>query len=178
MNTSPGRPLPPPIKPRALKRSHYDTYVTTDGRYRFDPQYRGMALIGYTAEDLHNPGRYRGIGGVHPLRYWRELLCSPSGKVPWVVCDVDDGVLRVEPTRAAAVEWARSFADAAGVKERHQYGEGRYEYVFADSDGDICGGVNIVRADVAHASGIDPLQQPLYPFPDEPFERVERGGGA
>ncbi|MTD57173.1 hypothetical protein [Amycolatopsis pithecellobii] len=47
---------------------------------------------------------------------------------PWYVCDMDDGVLRKEPTRAAAVAWLIKHACAARVINRYCYGPGSYDY--------------------------------------------------
>lgn len=175
------RKLPMPIKPRTLIRRKnpifgYD-YVTSDGRYEATAQYADNRGGGYTARI----SRYRVVDKrTGEVMYWerlddvRWLYCTPIAEMPWIVHDVDDGVLRVEPTRKAAVAWASSLAEATRVGNRHQYGTGRYEYVFTDSDGDICGNYGIIRADVAHLAGIDAVQQPLYPFPDEPFEMVDR----
>lgn len=177
------RRLPEPIKPRALRRRknpiHGFDYFTSDGRYEVYPLYkdrryggRSNVVDSWGIRDLRdNKQRARYYPRLEDIR---EYYCAPGGKVPWLVHDMDEGVLRVEPTRQAAVAWASLLAEAARVKERHQYGDGRYEYVLADSDGDVCGNYLIVRADVAHLGGIDPVQQPLYPFPDDPFEQVDR----
>jgi hypothetical protein len=172
--------LPPPIKPRTLvRRKTYGgfDYTTSDGRYEISPQYAENRLGGYTPRIE----RYRVLDTTtNKSAYWprledvRWLYCTPIAKMPWLVYDVDDGVLRVEPSRQAAVDWASSFADAAKIMERHEYSTGHYEYVFADSDGDICGNFIIVRADVAHVAHIDAVQPPVYPFPDDPFEEVDR----
>jgi hypothetical protein len=175
------RKLPEPIKPRTLLRRKnpifgYD-YVTSDGRYEATAQYADNRGGGYTPRvsqysvlDTHT-GETSYVPRLDDVRLY---YCTPINEMPWLVHDVDDGVLRVAPTRQAAVEWASSLAEASKVLERHQYGTGRYEYVFTDSDGDICGNYGIVRADVAHLAGFDATQQPLYPFPDDPFEMVDR----
>ncbi|MEV7675023.1 hypothetical protein [Streptomyces sp. NPDC088752] len=147
MNT---RPLPPPIKPRALKRAKSGFgYETTDGRYEVTPAYAPSLRGGSVSRpsDWIVTDRTTSRSRSYPdLAMVRELYCAPGGKVPWLVCDMDDGVLRVEPTRAAAAEWRTYFDD----------------------------GLFLVRADRARASGWDPEQQPLYPYPGDPFEQVDR----
>jgi len=176
-----GRQLPPPIKPRTLLRRAnkifgYD-YATSDGQYEITPQYADNRGGGHTprieqyrVKDTRT-GKTTYVPRIETVRW---LYCTPANEMPWLVHDVDEGVLRVEPTRQAAVDWASSLAEASKVLERHHYGTGGYEYVLGDSDGDICGNFNIVRADLAHLGRIDATQQPLYPFPDDPFEQVDR----
>lgn len=92
----------------------------------------------------------------------------------WFVCDMDEGVLRVEPTRTAARQW---FAGHVGLGDayvrRHNYGAGDYEYAIGSSedDHDQCW---IIREDRLPGNGWDASQQPLYPVADKPHERVER----
>jgi hypothetical protein len=177
------RKLPPPIKPRTLVRRknpiHGYDYSTNDGRYEIYPIYKDRRYSGrsnvvdsWGIRDLHS-GEKRAT--YYPrLEDIRLYYCTPVNEMPWIVHDVDDGVLRVEPTRKAAIAWASSLAEATKVLERHRYASGGYEYVFGDSDGDVCGNYNIVRADLAYIAHIDATQQPLYPFPDDPFEQVDR----
>jgi hypothetical protein len=177
------RKMPQPIKPRTLMRTrnpvHGHDYTTSDGRYEIYPIYKDRRYGGRTSavdswgiRDLHD-------NKAHPKYYprlddIRDYYCTPVNKMPWLVYDADEGVLRVEPTRQAAAAWASSLAEATKVLERHRYGSGAYEYVFGDSGGDICGNFIIIRADLAHITHYDATQQPLYPFPDDPFEQVDR----
>ncbi|MEU6362190.1 hypothetical protein [Streptomyces albidoflavus] len=148
MNT---RPLPPPIKPRVLKKAKtFDGYVTSDGRYEARPaRYGTNRRVRFW--EVTEPGKVPPSGPAPDPRLFpsleelRRALCAPGGKIPWLVCDMDDGVLRVEPTRAAAAEWRTYFDDDLFV----------------------------VRADRAESQGWDPLQRPYYPHPDDPFERVD-----
>jgi hypothetical protein len=154
MSDPDARPLPEPIKPRALQRRKnpvygYD-YSTSDGRYEVYPLYRDRTNGGRTnkvdswvIKDLQDPEWTRYYPLLDDIR---RYYCAPGGKVPWLVCDMDEGVLRVEPSMRAAAKWATYFND----------------------------GLFIVRADRAHYQGYNPVQQPLYPYPDDPFEKVDR----
>jgi hypothetical protein len=87
---------------------------------------------------------------------------------------MDDGLLRREPSRAAAVTWATSLTGDR-VLERHTYGPGRYEYVIGLPGEDHTECWFIEREDVATADGgWNVGQEPLYPNVDQPFERVAR----
>lgn len=167
--------LPPPIKPRTLKRAReFDGYVTSDGRYevrpaRFGSDGRVRFWMVKDTTDCSMPAD----GDVHPSLEWvRQIYCAPGGKVPWLVADMDDGILRVEPTRKAAVAWAASHA-CAPLRERSHYGS-CYDYTFGHPDEDANTCVFIMRADNAHWHGFDPVQQPLYPYPGDPHEQVDR----
>ncbi|WP_254427624.1 hypothetical protein [Mycolicibacterium conceptionense] len=93
--------------------------------------------------------------------------------IAWAVCDVDDGILRVEPTRRAAVRWL-TFHCGGEVLMRYAYGPGKFEYTVGLRGEDDPGGGFVVRTDRLAASGWDSSQPPLYPFADDPHERVER----
>lgn len=104
------------------------------------------------------------------------MLSTLSARVTaekWFVCDMDDGVLRAEPTRTAAVKWWLQFNCAERVIARHTYAPGYYDYVVSQNDYDPADAA-IVRADRMDHYGGDPAQVPLYPIRDEPFQRVER----
>lgn len=177
--TGPARRLPPPIKPRVLVRAgDGHSYVTSDDRYDVTPAYsptpqRGSASrVSYwlvrDRKGLTSPRDYPTLTDV------REAYCAPDGRVPWLVCDMDAGVMRVEPTMRTAVAWAKSLA-CAPVRKRSNYPGGDcYDYVFGHPGEDSSTCVFIMRADVAHRHGFDPIQQPLCPFPDDPHEEVER----
>jgi hypothetical protein len=90
----------------------------------------------------------------------------------WYVCDMDHGVLRVECSRRAAVEWWMNDQDASKVIERHTYGPGFYSYVVGN-DGEDCADATIVREDKLPRYGITtpPSEiEPLYPFKNQPHE--------
>jgi hypothetical protein len=95
----------------------------------------------------------------------------------WLVCDMDDGVLRREAARKNAVNWFMRFSAAKDVIERHAYGPGSYEYRVGDlRDPDDSCSAFIVREDRAAGKwGWDADQVPLYPLAgDLAYERVER----
>lgn len=173
------RKLPPPINPRKLLRTKNVTYgfdyTTSDDRYLVDPSYADTPQGGRTARIdrwIVTDTSTGKITDVPTLDQFRELYCAPEGKVPWLVCDMDDGIVRVEPTRAAAVEWACIHGDGK-VISRERQGEGWYDYHIGYKRDD-CSLVWIARADIVHWHGFDPIQQPLYPFPDDPYEHVAR----
>ncbi|MDT8913522.1 hypothetical protein [Amycolatopsis sp. PS_44_ISF1] len=93
----------------------------------------------------------------------------------WYVCDMDDGVLRVESSRRDAVEWWKCDQIATDVIERHTYGPGFYDYLVGDSREDAARAA-IVCEDKLPRYGITtpPSQiQPLYPCKDRPHEARE-----
>lgn len=91
----------------------------------------------------------------------------------WLICGMDDGVLRAEATRTDALDWAKSDACAGRVRERHDYGDHTYGYVLADADHDSRGTYFIGRIDCVARHGYDPQQPPLYPIGQEPHTRIE-----
>jgi len=94
----------------------------------------------------------------------------------WLLLDMDDGLLRREPTQKAALAWWMSKSETDRVLRRHSYGPGAYRYVTArrrEVD-NTCGGVFIENVDAARREGWEVDQAPLYPHKDKPFERVER----
>lgn len=94
----------------------------------------------------------------------------------WLVLDMDDGLLRREPTRAAALDWWMKHNGTTRVVRRYSYGSGAYEYVTAvhgDAD-DTCGGVFIETEAAAARGGWDTMQAALYPLNNQPHVRVDR----
>ncbi len=86
---------------------------------------------------------------------------------------MDDGILRQELTRKAAVEWLKGLSCGDKVLARHQYRPGDYEYRVGSNDQDRLSAW-IVRSDQLHHGGW-PVDQPaLYPHKDSPYDRVER----
>ncbi len=93
----------------------------------------------------------------------------------WLVTDMDDGVLREEPTRKAAVEWLLGYSMSPRVRERFTYGIGYYGYVVG-IDREDASSYAILRENRLDAYGLDPQdpkRTPLYPYPD-PWLRVDR----
>ncbi|WP_232785298.1 hypothetical protein [Mycobacteroides chelonae] len=91
----------------------------------------------------------------------------------WFVCDIDDGILRAENTRKAAVRWL-TFQFGGEVLARRCYGPGRFEYTVGLPSDDTHDSAFIVRDDRLTVGGWNPNQAPLYPLADDPHERVER----
>lgn len=91
----------------------------------------------------------------------------------WAVFDMDDGILRLEPTRRAAVRWLTS-SGAGQILARHSYGPGDFEYVIGRRAEEAVAAFFVLRSDLLHRSGWDPGQIPLYPVADDPYERIER----
>ncbi|MFH8483011.1 hypothetical protein [Streptomyces sp. NPDC018055] len=177
---TPLRPLPAPIKPRKLKRAPDGyTYVTSDYRYTAVPAYSPTLQRGSASKPSYWVVTDRTAKGEVTKEYptltrIREALCAPHGHVPWLVCDMDEGVMHVATSRKAAVEWSTHYA-CAPVRSRNLYpGSDCYDYTFGTKDDDrpVC--FFIMRADVAHLHGFDPLQQPRCPYPDDPYETVRR----
>lgn len=93
-------------------------------------------------------------------------------KLPWYVCDMDEGVLRREPTRRAALKWLLDQACTTNVIERYAYGPGYYSYLVG-SDREDSTDAAIVREDCLRRYGIDtpPDQiEPRYPYSNQPHE--------
>jgi hypothetical protein len=88
---------------------------------------------------------------------------------------MDDGVLRVEATRAAAVKWWKDHCLATRVISRYAYSSGYYGYVVGDSaeDGEDAA---IVREDKLPRYGITTPPAaitPLYPHADRPHDQAD-----
>jgi len=92
----------------------------------------------------------------------------------WLVLDMDDGVLRREPTRADALEWWMHHSDAPKVLERHTYGPGTYSYVVGYDKEDNSGSIFIERSDRAPRGGWNIHQLPLYPSDKNPHVSIYR----
>ncbi|MFF7198273.1 hypothetical protein ACFZAM_31760 [Streptomyces sp. NPDC008079] len=170
--------LPPPIKPRRLLRDLLNGgYTTSDDRYHLTPYYDPNEVI-----RGRGPRRWDVVDTLSVEAPWvgtldefRTARCAPDG-VPWLVLDMDQGVVRAEPTRQAAVRWACHHHDGR-VISRERRGEGWYDYSIGYSSSD-CSLVWIARADIAHRHGADAEQQPWYPYPDSPHEEGPRALGA
>jgi len=169
--------LPPPVTPRALVRARDGHgYTTSDDRYLIRPRYahnsgggRAARVDGWTVTDTRPRDGDDRVWTHATLDRVRTLYCAPSGRVPWVVCDMDDGVLRVAATRRAAVDWLVEWACAPVLRRHHHRGGTCYEYVLGRPGEDDGLSACVVRADRVHLHGWDPSEQPLFPWPDDPF---------
>jgi hypothetical protein len=170
------RKPPEPIKPRRLLRRpnaiYGSDYFTSDGRYEVYPLYKDRPNGGRTnkvdqwvIKDLKDPEWTRYYPLLDDIR---RYYCAPDGNVPWLVCDMDDGIVRAELSRAAIVEWACNH-HMGKVISRTGDGNSWYEYQIGDSREDSTM-VWICRADEIHWHGFDPVQEPWYPYPDDPHE--------
>lgn len=92
----------------------------------------------------------------------------------WFVCDMDDGILRQEPTRKDAVEWLK-MRFGPRVLERHKYGPGDYEYIIGYGDYDRSSAF-VIRSDRVEASGFSLDQPAMYPEKDKPHEAARESG--
>lgn len=92
----------------------------------------------------------------------------------WYVCDMDDGIIRVEDTKSAALAWAKGRSGGNVLPGRKRTSDGFYEYYIGTDEYDRRQ-VWIARGDAALRAGFDDLDQaPLYPVKDDPYKRVER----
>ena len=91
----------------------------------------------------------------------------------WLVLDMDDGVLRREPSRKAAVEWFMGHCDASRVLSRDHYRPGAYGYHVGHKPDDSTYAF-IEHVTAAGRGGWDIDQPALYPHEDKPHEYVER----
>lgn len=82
---------------------------------------------------------------------------------PWFVCDMDDGVLRREASRSAAVAWWLAHNLTTCVRSRYSYGPGRYEYQVGATDEDSASAWIVSKNKMA-GCGWDAGQEPLYPL--------------
>ena len=179
--------LPPSIKPRVLKRrrnpaSGWD-YVTSDGRYEITPQYAGTPNGGNTpricrwaVKDLRAKDPNHDTAYLPSLNRIRESYCAPTQWVPWLVCDMDEGVMRVAASRKNAVSWAKAFTCGQVLGRSHFPGSDCYDYQFGVKGEESGNTFFVMPADAAHRHGFDPVQQPRCPYPDAPYERVRRPG--
>lgn len=94
-------------------------------------------------------------------------------RLPWLVVDMDEGLLRREPTRAAAVKWCRNWYGP--VMERHSYSPGAYSYTFGVRGEDRATFLFVEREDVAKSGAGSRVwnSTPKYPHPDRPYDEDE-----
>ncbi|MEW9530656.1 hypothetical protein [Microbispora sp. NPDC049125] len=88
----------------------------------------------------------------------------------WYVFSMDDGVLRRDQTRNECLSWAmrREGCDRLPPRAGRRSEDGVYEYRVGRRV------YWIARGDVAAGSGLDLDQEPLFPYPDEPFKQGSR----
>ena len=97
-----------------------------------------------------------------------------SARLPWLVLDMDEGLLRREPTRKAAVAWC---LDWYGPVLRRYGRDSAYTYVFGDTD--RAQSLFIERYDAA----VDPNRNggwenvadgpAKFPYADRPYQQDE-----
>lgn len=90
---------------------------------------------------------------------------------------MDDGVLRIEPTRRAALAWTIEHGGGKVLK-RHTYGPGFYDYIVGVPGEDWGASVAIVREDCLDwywgPNGPKPEEiRPRYPYADRPHDEDE-----
>jgi hypothetical protein len=94
----------------------------------------------------------------------------------WLVLDMDEGLIRIEPTRKAAVKWCTDWYGP--VLERNGR-DGAYYYVFGDKDSLRATSYFIERYDAA----VDPNRNggwenvadgpAKFPYADRPYDRSD-----
>ena len=91
---------------------------------------------------------------------------------PWLVLDMDEGVLRREPTRRAAVDWIIA-RDGGNVLRRHCSGPGAYEYTIGYAGDDGTSNYFVERLDAAVRAGWDHCftVPDKHPYPDRPHDQ-------
>jgi hypothetical protein len=95
----------------------------------------------------------------------------------WLAFHMDDGLLRTGPTRAALVKWyVGEHCATASMVRRHKFRSGDYEYSLHEPGAERGSNVWILTLERATRARFDTSQQPLYPYPDDPYKRVERDG--
>jgi len=93
----------------------------------------------------------------------------------WYIVDMDDGIVRRDPRKAGALHWCEGQAEGRILPgPRKTLSPGFYEY-FIGFDIEDCTQFWIARGDAAVRQGFDITQEPIYPYPDRPYERGPRG---
>jgi hypothetical protein len=89
---------------------------------------------------------------------------------------MDDGVLRIEPSYAAARRWVLNRHLTDRVLRRVKYAAGDYQLFVGDTPEQCSAGDFILREDrlTGPTAGWEPEQSPLYPLVDRPHELVDR----
>lgn len=87
----------------------------------------------------------------------------------WLVLDMDEGVLRREPTRRAAVDWMRGYSGGQ-VLWSHRYGPGAYEYTVGFPGEENGFSAFVERTEHARVAGWPVDTEAMYPHADDPYE--------
>lgn len=92
----------------------------------------------------------------------------------WIIADMDQGIIRRESSRRAALGWILGYG-AGQVLSRHDYpGRPIYDYVIGNpGEEETASSYCLLRVDVAHRWGFDwAFELPdQYPFPTQPYKR-------
>lgn len=95
---------------------------------------------------------------------------------PWLVLDMDEGLIRREPSRKAAVAWCTG---RSGIKvlSRHCFRPGAYQYTFGWPGEDSGFGHFIEHEDAARDGGWECLDdEAKYPHADDPYQQRDDEG--
>lgn len=82
----------------------------------------------------------------------------------WLVCDMDEGVLRRERTRLEALHWWLDHNEHTRVVERFAYAPGSYSYTTAGLDREDRSSVYIGTEEGARHQGYDTAMTPRFPY--------------
>ncbi|GAA3722799.1 hypothetical protein GCM10022224_104510 [Nonomuraea antimicrobica] len=94
----------------------------------------------------------------------------------WYIVNEDDGIVRREPTLGALVRWALIAYDGWVLPGKKRVRDGHYRYAIGeDRDNHLL--VSVFRRDVLAHAAYDLAQEPLYPYPDDPWQLGPRGSG-
>jgi hypothetical protein len=154
-------------------------FVTSDHRYRFTPMPAGANTP--PGWNIERNTAWRPTGNATP-RLWalyvqtfatfeelRNEYTTPESRMPWVVADMDEGILRTARNITTARTWAKSHL--ATTTLRLVSGRDATCREYQEPEGNS---VFIMRADHAYQHGFDATQQPRYPYPDQPHTEVDR----
>ncbi|GAA3251365.1 hypothetical protein [Nonomuraea helvata] len=92
----------------------------------------------------------------------------------WYIVNEDDGIVRREPTRAALVRWARFAYEGHVLPGKKRVNDGHYRYAIG-ADRDDYRLVSVFRRDALKHTAYDLDQEPLYPYPNDPWQLGPRG---
>lgn len=91
----------------------------------------------------------------------------------WLIFDMDEGLLRREPSFRKAVDWCKEQACGAPVIHRTRLPDGGYEYTLG-YPGEGRASTFWLETEESATAGGWLLAEPLYPHADRPHEYVER----
>lgn len=169
--------LPQPIKPRtlAIDRTGRADFITSDGKYRIS-RYGLQAWNAERNDGTKDSPRWALAMQMRgTLDDMRQEYCTPASRMPWIVADMDMGVLRIAPTRKAARDWAERHAGAPLRSMNHAKGSTCWDYSFGYRDEDSNECFSIMRADNARLHGFKAEQEPYYPYAEDPHTAGPRG---